>query len=770
MTRSPKASSKTNAAPPSKARMASDTAAPKALASAAPVAMDGLPPSVIGMMRRIDERFPGTDSQLVGRAYFAAEEAHRGQNRASGEPYIVHPLAVALILDEMGLDPGAIAAALLHDVVEDTSLDEAEVAERFGKEVARLVAGVTKISAIEAREKAAAEAESLRRMLLASVNDLRVILIKLADRLHNMQTLDALKPDKRERMARETLEIYAPLANRLGIWQIKSAFEDLVLRELEPEVHREIEAALADRRDEHAAYLADVIATLDETLRESGIEAEIKSRTKHIYSIYRKMKRKELGADQIYDVLAVRVLVDELPQCYLALGAVHAMWPPLGGEFDDFIAKRKDNLYQSLHTTVLGPGKRPLEVQIRTHEMNELAEYGVAAHWKYKENSRHSADFQEKIATLRRILESHDADAPDAESFVEGLKTDVFSDQVYVFTPRGDVIEMPAGSTPVDFAYHIHSEVGHRCRGALVDNRIVALDRPLATGQTVSVITTKGPGGPSRDWLNPALGYVTSNRARSKIKQWFRRQARSEAVRAGREVLEKQLRKLGMTRMRLDEVPKLFGHEKLDDFLAAVGRHEIASEQLSARLLETEAGRPPVPAHTDARVNPRGAPPTGTAPRPKLEPAAGVTLRGADGIHTRVARCCTPLPGEKAVGYVTRGKGVTLHRKDCPNIIRTLEREPERFIRVNWQNTERQAYPVELRISAYDRSGLVRDITEVMSLRDVNVTSLSATAHPADGTAVVTVIVEMSSHDRLSGLIDKLGMIENVIEVRRPTG
>ncbi len=719
------------------------------------------------MERHVAARFPGTDPGIIGRAYAEAEKAHRGQRRASGEPYIVHPLAVAQSLDELGLDPGAIAAALLHDVVEDTSISQSEVEERFGKEVARLVAGVTKISAIEAREKAAAEAESLRRLLLATVDDLRVILIKLADRLHNMQTLGALKPERRRRMARETLEIYAPLANRLGIWQIKSLLEDLSLRELEPETYARIDEELADRRAAHENYLAEVIETLEERLKETGIEAEISSRTKHIYSVYRKMQRKELPADLIYDVLALRILVDELPQCYLALGMVHAMWQPVEGEFDDYIAKRKANLYQSLHTSVLGPGNRPLEVQIRTHEMNELAEYGVAAHWKYKENTKHSADFQEKIATLRRILESHDADAADAEAFVESLKTDVFSDQVYVFTPRGDVIELPAGSTPVDFAYHIHTEVGHRCRGALVDNRMVALDTPLETSQTVSIITASGTGGPSRDWLNPALGYVASNRARSKIKQWFRRQARSEAIREGREVLERQLRKLGLTRLRLDEVPALFGHDTLDDFLATVGRHEIPTEQLGTRLLETD-DQQLRPAPESPRR--RSAPPTSTAPRPAASEAEGVTMRGADGVHTRVARCCSPLPGDQVVGYVTRGKGVTLHRAGCRNIRRLLDREPDRFIRVNWQQTEKQSYPVELRITAYDRSGLVRDITEVMSLRAVRMSSINAVASNTDGTAEVAVMVELPSHDQLSGLIDKISKVENVIEVRRPAG
>jgi RelA/SpoT family (p)ppGpp synthetase len=731
----------------------------------APTLLPPLPAEVQRLAATVHERFPSADVAIIEHAYRYAEVAHRGQTRASGEPYITHPVAVAQILADLGLDPEAIAAALLHDVVEDTEVDEVAIDATFGPEVARMVAGVTKISAIEAREKAAAEAESLRRMLLATTDDLRVILIKLADRLHNMQTLGALSQARRERMAIETIEIYAPLANRLGIWQLKGQFEDLVLEVLEPEVYQAIRTELAGRREAHDSYLAEVKRLLDVQLREAGIHAQTKSRTKHFYSIYRKMREKSVGAEQVYDVLAVRVLVDEVPQCYLALGVVHAMWPPMSGEFDDYIAKRKDNLYQSLHTTVFGPGNRPLEVQIRTHEMDEVAEHGVAAHWKYKENTRHSAAFEEKITALRRLLQAHNEDTADAQAFVESLKTDVFRDQVYVFTPKGKVIELPAGSTPVDFAYQIHTEVGHRCRGAIVNDKLVALDTPLQTGQTVSINTAKGAVGPSRDWLNPALGYVASSRARSKIKQWFRRQRRSEAIREGRGVVELQLRKLGLTRMRLDDIARLFEYERLDDFLAAVGRHELPSEAISARVLALETGESPV-----APAPVRKLRPTGRGVLPVVGPATGVTLQGADGVHTRVARCCSPLPGERVIGYITRGKGVTLHREDCRNIRRLCDREPDRFIRVIWQQSERQAYPVELRITAYDRSGLVRDISEVISKRGVNMTSISATANHGGGTAVVTAMVELASRESLAGLIDKLGTVENVVAVRRPSG
>jgi RelA/SpoT family (p)ppGpp synthetase len=736
-----------------------------------------VPAQVAAMVRHVAERFPGTDAEIVGRAYRLAEHAHRKQKRASGEPYVTHPLAVAVILDELGLDPYGLAAALLHDVVEDSAYDQADIERLFGKEVARLVAGVTKISELEAmdaeRPKEAAEAESLRRLLLATVNDLRVILIKLADRLHNMETLDALKPERRARMARETLEIYAPLANRLGVWEFKSQFEDLALKALEPEAYWGIREALAARQVQQEAYLANAIAVLDRRLREHGIKADIKSRAKHITSIYRKMRRKELPAEQIYDVLALRVLVDEVATCYLTLGVVHTLWQPVEGEFDDYIAKRKNNLYQSLHTSVLGPDGRPLEVQIRTREMDEVAEYGVAAHWKYKENTRHSADFQEKIAALRRIFESHDEAAADAEAFVESLKTDVFADQVYVVTPKGDVIDLPKGSTAIDFAYRIHTEVGHRCRGALVDGRMVGLDTPLQTGQKVSIITAPGEAGPSRDWLNPVLGYTASSRARDKIRQWFRRQQRSDAIRDGREVLERCLRKLGLTRIKHEDVAHLLDHEKLDDFLAAVGRHEIPAEAISARLLEREAKNAPgsrVEQAHPGRQTPRKPMPTGAAPRPTPGAATGVSLLGAEGVHTQVARCCGPLPGDPVLGYITRGRGVTLHRADCSNIARQRDREPDRFIRVDWQRDDGRAYPVELRISAYDRSGLVRDITEIMSQKGLRLTSLSAAANPTGGTAIITVVVALGSLDQLAGVIDRLERVENVIDVRRPSG
>lgn len=731
------------------------------------------------MLAKLRARSTDVDLAVVSKAWDVAKTAHAGQLRKSGEPYITHPLAVADILVDYGLDAAAIAAALMHDVVEDTVVESADLEAMFGGEVARLVRGVTKLSALEARElfaddaaptaatkKAAAEAESLRRLLLASVDDLRVILIKMADRLHNMRTLAALSRRRRELMARETLEIYAPLANRLGMWMFKSQFEDLALEQLEPEAYALIGTVLADRREQHERYLADAMVALKERLESNGIEViEIKARAKHIFSIYSKMVRKDLEADQILDILAIRVLVPSEADCYLGLGTVHAMWEPLGGEFDDYIARRKPNLYQSLHTSVAGPGNRPLEVQIRTPNMNEVAEYGVAAHWVYKENARLSADVQRQIADLRRTLESHDEDAADAMSFVEGLKTDVFRDQVYVFTPARKVIELRAGATPIDFAYHIHTEVGHRCRGAMVDGRMVPLDTPLETGQTVKIITAKGDNiGPSRDWANPSLKFTVSNHARAKIKQYFRRQIHVEAIKAGRDILERQLRKLGITRTKHEKVARLFDFARLEDFMAAVGRHEISSQAIVERLLEQESAAAEAAADR-AESTPAHGIRNAAPPKPKA--TAGVTVFGADSLQSRIARCCNPLPGEPVVGYLTRGRGVTLHRTDCRNIAATREREPDRFIQVDWAQKNSQALPVELYIYAIDRAGLARDITDVIAKSDVNMTAIGAVSRDVDGMAVISTIVELESRAALGELIDRLEAVRNVIQVLR---
>ncbi|RMF28087.1 MAG: GTP diphosphokinase [Chloroflexi bacterium] len=693
------------------------------------------------------------DLDLLRRAYAVTEKAHAGQKRASGEPYVQHSLAVAQILAELRLDVKAIAAGLLHDVVEDTSLTIEDLREAFDDEIAELVDGVTKLKKIEAHRAGrdgldAQELESLRKMFLAMFRDIRVVLIKLADRLHNMRTVAALPEARRRRFCQETLEIFAPLANRLGIWQWKWELEDLAFRHLAPEKYKEIARLLAERRHDREKSVQRYIAILRRKLKEHGIEAEVTGRPKHIYSIYRKMERKGLPFDQIHDVRGLRVIVDTIPQCYTALGVVHTLWRPIPGEFDDYIATPKDNMYRSLHTAVVADDGKTLEVQIRTHEMHRTAEYGIAAHWRYKEGGKRDVVFEQKIAWLRQLMEWRQ-DVTDAAEFVNALKTDLFQDRVYVFTPRGDVIDLPAGSTPIDFAYHIHTEIGHRCRGAKVNGKLVSLDYQLKNGDQVEILTARR-GGPSRDWLNPALGYVKTSRARSKIRQWFRRQDRGQNIAQGRELLERELKRLGMEGMSHEAVARLFDYEKTEDFLAAIGYGDINSHQIATKVLEAERREQP----------PTFPPAAPSTPQPAL--AEEVTVQGTGGLLTHLARCCNPLPGDEIVGYITRGRGVTVHRRDCPNILNT--REPERLIEVEW-GVNRQTYPVSVQIVAYDREGLLRDIAGVVAAEAVNMSSVSVTTDR--NFAYFAATLEITDVAQLSRVLTKVERLPNVIEARR---
>jgi GTP pyrophosphokinase len=690
----------------------------------------------------------------VEEAYRVAEEAHRGQYRASGAPYIEHPVATAVILARMQLDPETIAAALLHDVPEDTAVGLDAIRARFGERIARLVDGVTKLSKIKWSGEEGAllerdqQAENLRKMFLAMAEDLRVVLIKLADRLHNMRTINALPREKAVRIAQQTMEIYAPLANRLGIWQIKSELEDLAFKTLEPDKYQELARQIELHHEDRERYLKRVISVLRRALDREGIEAEISGRNKHIYSIYRKMLRKGRPVDQIYDVLAVRVLVNTVMDCYAALGVIHSLWKPVPGEFDDYIAVPKESMYQSLHTAVLSLEGKPLEVQIRTHEMHEVAEYGIAAHWRYKEGGRRDLDFETKIAWLRRLMEWRDEMA-DAEVFVESLKSDVFQDQVYVFTPRGDVIDLPAGATPIDFAYRIHTDVGHQCVGAKVNDRLVPLDYTLRTGDVVKIITSKVRRGPSRDWLNPNLGYVKTATAREKIRQWFRRQEREENIAQGKTILDAELRKLGLEGMPYQEVMTYFPqYSKLDDFLAAIGFGAVTTQQLAQKLVRVE----------EETVAP------GQAPRRPSE-TSGLKVMGVGDLLTRLAPCCRPMPGDEIVGYITRGRGVTVHRADCENVRREVE--VERLVKLDWEGVGPQKYPVTIRIHALDRVGLVRDVSTVIADEKINMTSVMTTTDPRERTATITVTVEVADSRELSKILSRLESVKNVLEVRR---
>ncbi|MGD2147126.1 MAG: bifunctional (p)ppGpp synthetase/guanosine-3',5'-bis(diphosphate) 3'-pyrophosphohydrolase [Anaerolineae bacterium] len=698
---------------------------------------------------------------LIGRAYALAAEAHIDQHRDSGVPYIQHPLSVALLLADIGMGPDTIAAGLLHDVVEDTGTGLTRLAEEFNEDIAALVDGVTKLEQMEKQQvdarlasddkriAADREAESLRKMFIAMAEDIRVVIIKLADRLHNMRTLDALEENRQQAFARETQEIFAPLASSLGIWQWKWELEDLSLRHLDPETFYGMKDLIAERRPDREASIQRYVGMLRDRLTDEGLEAEIEGRPKHIYSIYRKMQRKDVPFEQVYDVRGIRVITQSEADCYRILGVVHSLWKPIPGEFDDYIATPKDNGYQSLHTAVIADDGRTLEVQIRTAEMDRMAGYGVAAHWRYKDSGKPDPSFDTKIAWMRSLVEWQ-RELTDASEFVDAMKTDIFQDRVYVFTPRGDIIDLPAGSTPIDFAYHIHTEVGHRSRGAMVNDRWVGLDYRLKTGDRVEIITDK-QASPSRDWINPALGYVTTSRARSKIRRWFRLQDREKNIALGRELVERQLKHLGMESLGHERVAELFDYDKIGDFHAAVGFGDINSQQIASRIAElsSKADRALLP------VEPPSLPMS----------VPGIQVQGTGGLMTRLAQCCSPLPGEDIIGYVTRGSGVTVHRSDCLNVLRVTDKE--RLIEVSW-GTDLQTVPVAVLIKAYDRTGLLHDIAGVISNANINMSAVNVSR--AKNIATLYILLEISDIEQLRSILTKIDSLPNVVEAKRHIG
>ena len=709
--------------------------------------------------KSLPENYAPADVDLVHRAYSFALVAHDGQDRATGEAYIVHPLAVARVLAELGLDPATIAAGLLHDVVEDTTYGIEELSEEFGTEITGLVDGVTRLEQIDQFSHMPgghpdAQAESLRKMFLAMVDDVRVILIRLADRLHNMRTLSALPEVKRKRIAQETLDIFAPLANRLGIWQIKWELEDLAFRHLEPETYKELAGRLDQRRDDREHFINQVVEQLMAELRLADISfQEITGRPKHIYSIWRKMRRKGVDFDSVYDVHGIRVIVPDTPSCYATLGIVHTLWKPIPREFDDYIATPKDNMYRSLHTVILGPGGRSLEVQIRTPEMHRHADLGVAAHWRYKEKTQRDVDFENKIAWLRQIMDWRQ-EVTDAREFVDSMQTDVFQDRVYIFTPRGDVIDLPTGATPIDFAYHVHTEIGNRCRGARVNGKLVALDYQLRNGDQVEILAAKR-GGPSRDWLNPNMGYIRTSRARSKVRGWFRKQNRETNILHGREILERELKRLGLEKESYEDVAKLFDFDEVDDLLAAIGYGDLHAVQIAGKVSEKQRKEEEPSIPTEERL-----------PLPFV--AEGLKVRGVGDLLTSLAHCCHPLPGDDIIGYVTRGRGVTIHKKDCPNVIRM--KDQERLIEVEWDATAQQTYPVGIRIDAYDRSGLLRDVANLVADEKVNLREATVTTGLKDNMAVITATLEIAGMHQLSRLLAKIEQLSNVRAARRIVG
>ncbi len=706
------------------------------------------------------EKFNGSELDLVCQAYQQAVLAHDGQMRASGEPYVVHSVEVARLLAELGLDHHAVAAGLLHDVVEDTEWTVDDLRKHFDDEIAYLVDGVTKLAYIDtmskmgSRDMEAQEAESLRKMFLAMVDDVRVVLIKLADRLHNMRTLSSLSQERRERIALETLEIFAPLANRLGIWQIKWELEDLGLRHYDPTTYHHIADLIVEKREEREIYIQKVSAELQARLRLEGVAAEVEGRPKHIYSIYRKMRRKEIEFDQIYDVRGIRVIVDSVQDCYAALGVVHSLWMPIPGQFDDFIATPKDNMYQSLHTAVVGPEGKTVEAQIRSREMHRRAELGIAAHWRYKEQAQRDLAFENKVAWLRSLMDWR-TDVEDAREFMDTLKSDVLEDRVYVFTPKGKVLDLPAGATPVDFAYYIHTEVGHRCRGARVNGRLISLTYKLQNGDQVEIITAKR-GGPSRDWLNRHLGYIGSARSRQKIRRWFRDQDREENITFGREQLRRELKRLNLAdSLKYQEIAELFEYASLDDFFAAIGFGDLNSQRVAARVLQT--------LRTEEVFAEEEEEPVAITPE-------GIRVKGVGDLYTQLARCCKPRPDDSSpiVGYVTRGRGVTIHKWDCPNIlIRTTKEEVERLIEVDWGTTRKRIYPVVIKVRAWDRDGLLRDIASVIAEEGVNMRKVNSTSVQKTNLANLTATLEITAFSQLISILDKIERLPNVIEVTR---
>ncbi|MDM7853436.1 RelA/SpoT family protein [Cellulomonas alba] len=723
-------------------------------------------PALEPVLQAARTNHPKADLTVVEQAYVVAEKAHRGQLRKSGDPYITHPVAVATILAELGMTPSTLAAALLHDTVEDTEYSLEQLRREFGPEVAMLVDGVTKLDKVTYGD--AAQAETVRKMVVAMARDIRVLVIKLADRLHNARTWKFVSPQSAEKKARETLEIYAPLAHRLGMNTIKWELEDLSFATLYPKVYDEIVHLVAERAPAREEYLAVVREQVGADLRTAKIKATVTGRPKHYYSIYQKMIVRGRDFTDIYDLVGVRVLVDTVRDCYAALGALHARWNPVPGRFKDYIAMPKFNLYQSLHTTVIGPGGKPVEIQIRTHDMHRRAEYGVAAHWKYKESAKGSGGAQDTasndMAWLRQLVDWQKETA-DPTEFLDSLRFEIAGSEVYVFTPKGDVMALPQGSTPVDFAYAVHTEVGHRTMGARVNGRLVPLDSVLENGDVVDVFTSKSEtAGPSRDWL----GFVKSPRARNKIRQWFSKERREEAVEHGKDSIAKAMRKQNLP------IQRLLSHEALvalanemryadvSALYAAVGEGQVSAANVVQRLVQSLGGE--TGTEEDLAETARPGP---TARRVRTGDP-GVVVKGVDDVWVKLAKCCTPVPGDDIVGFVTRGAGVSVHRTDCINV-ESLRREPERMVDVQWSHTSSSLFLVQIQVEALDRSRLLSDVTRVLSDHHVNILSASVSTS-RDRVALSRFVFEMAEPSHLASVLAAVRKVEGVFDVYRITG
>ena len=724
----------------------------------------------------LSDKYSPVDKELLQRALDFAEKAHKGQKRASGEPYINHCKAVASILAELHVPPAVVAAGLLHDTVEDTGIDFKDLRSEFGKEIFDLVEAVTKLGSLPRVSKSAGKvkgkgkkskkqstevidqnqwraelaSENLRKTFLAMAEDPRVVLIKLADRLHNMRTLGYLPEDKQKRIAQETMDLFAPLASRIGIWQMKWDLEDLAFRYLESEIYHDIARQLDERRSERERKMKKITSEIAKLMNQAGMQAEISGRPKHIYSIYRKMKRKKIPFNELSDIRGVRIIVPTEEECYAVVGIIHMHWRPLSGEFDDYIAAPKPSLYQSIHTAVIYEDGENLEIQIRTPEMHRKAEYGIAAHWRYKEGQKRDKDFEQRVAYLRQMLEWQQ-DVESAQEFVDGLKDEIFGDRVYAFTPRGDILDLPVGATPIDFAYNVHTEVGHRCRGAKVNGRLVSLDHKLVTGDQVEILTAKR-GGPSRDWLNENLELVKTKSARSKIKRWFKQLEKEHNVESGIQLLDKEISRLALgTDIDFDELAETFNYEEAEDLYAAIGCSDISlGRVVHALVVLKEKDSPDFPGHYQEEIS--------------RETSGDVAVVGLKGLKNQLAGCCNPTPGDEIVGFITRGRGATIHRKDCSNILNV--KDQERLVEVSWGSPIR-TFPVPIIVKAYDRDGLTKDIATILSNNNVSLTELRVDVQEGQGEAVFHLVLGVRNVTELRRTLDLLERISNVYEARR---
>lgn len=713
------------------------------------------------LLQKLTQSRPDADTRLIADAFAFAQEAHGEQKRESGEPFVSHPLGVAEILVSLQMDDITVAASLLHDVVEDTEVTLEEIQERFGPEVAALVDGVTKLSRLPFQSKQEQQAESLRKMFLAMARDIRVIIIKLADRLHNMRTLRNLPVERQKKIARETLEIYAPLTHRLGMYKLKWELEDLALRYLEPKEYYNLVQLVKKKRQERERYINEVMDTLQSQLKELKIQAKIEGRPKHFYSIYQKMVEKGREFTEIYDLIAIRVIVESVKDCYAVLGIVHTLWKPVPGRFKDYIAMPKSNQYQSLHTTVIGPGGEPFEIQIRTWEMHHTAEYGVAAHWRYKEGGGEDK-FEDKISWLRQLLEWQ-REMKDAQDFLETLKIDLFEDEVFVFTPKGDVKSLPAGSTPVDFAYSVHSDIGHRCTGAKVNGKLVPLNTKLKNGDIVEIITSKN-SKPSGDWLS----FIKTSKARSKVRQYVRETQKQQATEDGRELLEKEARKYNfeprevLLAEKLAELARKHGYADTDDLYAAIGFGRLTANQTLEKLVGSEKLKKQKQSLRQERQLERQK---RLGLKGKARPSQGVRAPGLDNLLIRFSRCCNPVPGDDIVGYITRGRGVSVHRKDCPNL-GTLSTEKGRIIEVFWEGTGQSSYPVELEVLAEDRVNLLSNIMLAVSEMKTNIVAVHGRTLK-NKQAQIDLVVDIKDLDHMQAIIAQLQNVEGVLSAHR---